>query len=218
MAETESNTPVPPTPDEPADAKTPDEPAAAKSPEKSAAAKSREKPAAEAAPAAPDAAKTPTESAAKAAPAARKTPAEPAAEAATPAPSGGPKEYIWGVGRRKSSVARVRIRPGSGEYKINKRDVDEYFPLDRHRLDARAPLEAAQAVGKWDVFVNVKGGGITGQAGAVLLGLARALVKASPDVEGALRDGGLLTRDSRMVERKKYGRRGARRSFQFSKR
>ncbi|NLF31687.1 MAG: 30S ribosomal protein S9 [Planctomycetes bacterium] len=126
--------------------------------------------------------------------------------------------FIWGVGRRKSAVARVRVRPGSGKFIINKRELDEYFKLIPDREAARAALTVTESAGRWDVFVNLNGGGTTGQAGAVKLGLARALVKAMPEAESTLRDQGLLTRDARKVERKKYGRRGARRSFQFSKR
>ena len=126
--------------------------------------------------------------------------------------------YVWGTGRRKSAVARVRIRPGTGKFLINNREMEQYFALEPDRLEARAPLAITEAGSKWDIFVNLHGGGTTGQSGAVKLGLARALVKATPDTEVALRDNGLLTRDARKVERKKYGRRGARRSFQFSKR
>jgi small subunit ribosomal protein S9 len=112
----------------------------------------------------------------------------------------------------------VRIRPGSGKFIINRREMDEYFPREVDRLAVRTPLATAKAEGQWDIYVNVKGGGLTGQSGAVLLGLARALIKAAPAVESALRDQDLLTRDARKVERKKPGRRKARRSFQFSKR
>lgn len=126
--------------------------------------------------------------------------------------------YVWGLGRRKSAVARVRIRPGTGKFIINNREMDKYFALEPDRLDAQSPLAATEAGSKWDVFVNLRGGGTTGQSGAVKLGLARALLKATPDTEATLRDHGLLTRDARKVERKKYGRRKARRSFQFSKR
>ena len=126
--------------------------------------------------------------------------------------------YVWGTGRRKSAVARVRIRPGTGKFLVNNRELDKYFALEPDQMAARAPLEIAEASGRWDIFVNLHGGGTTGQAGAVKLGLARALLKATPDLEAKLRDNGLLTRDARKVERKKYGRRGARRSFQFSKR
>lgn len=126
--------------------------------------------------------------------------------------------YIWGTGRRKKSVARVRIRPGSGKILVNKRDMNEYFPSDADRRSATAPLVAVGMMESWDVFVNLGGGGTTGQAGALELGLARALLKAMPELEHTLRDKGLLTRDARMKERKKYGQRGARRRFQFSKR
>jgi small subunit ribosomal protein S9 len=142
--------------------------------------------------------------------------AEPAERPAPALPAG--KHWIWGTGRRKSAVARVRIRPGEGKIVINKRELDNYFLEDKDRTSAVAPLVASRMIKSWDVFVNVKGGGITGQADAVKLGLARALVKADASLLGALRDGGLLTRDARRVERKKYGKAGARRSFQFSKR
>lgn len=128
------------------------------------------------------------------------------------------KHYFWGTGRRKSAVARVRLRPGSGKFEINKRPLDVFFSEDKDRSDATAPLKATETFGKVDVFVNVRGGGITGQAGAIMLGVARALKLANREYDHTLRAGGYLTRDSRMKERKKYGRRGARRSFQFSKR
>ena len=130
----------------------------------------------------------------------------------------GPKEYCWGTGRRKRAVARVRLRPGAGKMIINKKKIEDYFPNQRDQNDVRAPLERTETTSKYDVWVNVKGGGTTGQAGAVVLGIARALFRADSDTYDALRAGGFLTRDSRKVERKKYGRRGARRSFQFSKR
>ena len=126
--------------------------------------------------------------------------------------------YWWGTGRRKNAVARVRIRRGSGDIEVNGRELDVYFTNDRHRSAVKAPLRATKTLGKFDVIVSVMGGGPTGQAGAVLLGVARALRKAVEASEEVLRDGGYLTRDSRRVERKKYGKRGARRSFQFSKR
>lgn len=129
-----------------------------------------------------------------------------------------PKTYIWGLGRRKTAVARVRIAPGEGKILINKRPAEEYFTEEEDRKAIRAPLEATDSGGRFDVWVNVKGGGSTGQAGAVLLGIARALVEAEPELEPALRASGYLTRDARMVERKKYGQRGARRRFQYSKR
>lgn len=126
--------------------------------------------------------------------------------------------YVWGTGRRKKSVARVRIRPGSGKILINKRDVEEYFVHEKDRNAVTAPLKTLKMNASWDIWVNANGGGITGQAGAVMLGLARALCKAMPESERLLRDQGLLTRDARSKERKKPGQRGARRKFQFSKR
>ena len=145
---------------------------------------------------------------------------QPAAQAVKqPAVTGQPKGgYYWGTGRRKTSVARVRIRPGDGKLLINKKQLDDYFRRDQDRLKVVAPLKAVQAESSFDVFVNVRGGGTTGQAGAVSLGIARALKNYSEDYIQPLRDGGHLTRDGRMVERKKYGQRGARRRFQFSKR
>lgn len=112
----------------------------------------------------------------------------------------------------------MRLRPGSGKFEVNKRPLDKFFTEDKDRSDASAPLAATETADKVDVFVNVSGGGISGQAGAIMLGVARALKKANPQYDGTLRNGGYLTRDSRMKERKKYGKRGARRSFQFSKR
>jgi len=126
--------------------------------------------------------------------------------------------YYWGTGRRKAAVARVRIRPGDGKFLINKKAIDEYFRVAKDRKDVTAPLTATQSGKHVDVFVNVRGGGTTGQSGAIVLGLARALCKLSAEHEPSLRDGNFLTRDSRRVERKKYGQRGARRRFQFSKR
>ena len=126
--------------------------------------------------------------------------------------------YWWGTGRRKSAVARVRIRPGSGKLLVNKRDLSDYFKRDQDRKAVLAPLQAVDAERAFDVFINVKGGGETGQAGASLLGVARALRNYDENYIQALRDGGHLTRDPRMVERKKPGQRGARRRFQFSKR
>lgn len=126
--------------------------------------------------------------------------------------------YYWGTGRRKTAVARVRIREGTGKIVINDREMENYFPDVLLQRPVKAPLQAADLVGKIDCFANVQGGGISGQAGAVCLGLARALVEMRPDLETTLRDHGYLTRDSRMVERKKYGHKKARKSFQFSKR
>lgn len=145
----------------------------------------------------------------------------PAAEAATATvyqPSSKPGGFYWGVGRRKKAVARVRLRPGEGKILVNERQVDDYFHEPKDRNAVLAPLKATDSEGKFDVWINASGGGFTGQAGAVLLGLSRALVGADPAFELMLREAGFLTRDSRMKERKKYGQRGARRRFQFSKR
>jgi small subunit ribosomal protein S9 len=137
----------------------------------------------------------------------------------TPKPTGEPKGgYWWGTGRRKSSVARVRIKPGKGKLIVNKRQLDDYFAREQDRKAVMAPLKAVSAEKLFDVFINVKGGGITGQSGASLLGIARALKNYDNSFVQPLRDGGHLTRDPRMVERKKPGQRGARRRFQFSKR
>lgn len=128
------------------------------------------------------------------------------------------KTYFWGTGRRKRAVARVRVRPGDGAIKINKRDLNEFFHIPKDRQAVIKALEITGTRKKVDVFVNVHGGGTTGQAGAILLGIARALKECNPDYEPLLRGQNLLTRDPRKVERKKYGQRGARRRFQFSKR
>ncbi|MFA5865364.1 MAG: 30S ribosomal protein S9 [Phycisphaerae bacterium] len=128
------------------------------------------------------------------------------------------KGFYWGTGRRKSSVARVRIKKGSGAITINSRPLENFFHQDRDRSAIRLLLTATKSEGGVDVFAEVEGGGFTGQAGAVVLGLARALLKMDASFDAPLRDGGFLTRDARMKERKKYGKRGARRSFQFSKR
>ena len=128
------------------------------------------------------------------------------------------KSLYLGTGRRKTSVARVRLSHGSGSIKINSRDLDSYFVREDHRLTVNAPLRLTKTLGKYDVTARVDGGGITGQAGATSLGIARALVRADSTLEAVLRENRMLTRDSRMKERKKYGRKGARRGFQFSKR
>lgn len=142
------------------------------------------------------------------------------AEAAPQAPAApiGPRTYVWGVGRRKSAVARVRVAPGTGKIEINGRPLNDYLTGERDRKALFGPLEVTNTGGKMDVLVNANGGGPTGQAGAIVMGLGRALAKYDPSLEGALRSSGFLTRDSRMKERKKYGQRGARRRFQFSKR
>ena len=126
--------------------------------------------------------------------------------------------YWWGTGRRKCSVARVRIRTGDGKCLVNRKTLDEYFRREQDRLSVVAPLKAVQAEKQFDVFINVKGGGTTGQAGASMLGIARALKNYDDSFLPSLRDGGYLTRDPRMVERKKPGQKKARRRFQFSKR
>ena len=126
--------------------------------------------------------------------------------------------FWWGTGRRKSSVARVRIKPGDGKLLINKRELGDYFPREQDRRAVMAPLKAVNGEKNFDVYVNVKGGGTTGQSGASLQGIARALKNYDQNYVQALREGGHLTRDARMVERKKPGQKGARRRFQFSKR
>lgn len=126
-------------------------------------------------------------------------------------------QYL-GTGRRKTSIARVRLVPGEGLIKINKRDMDEYFGLDTLKVIVNQPLELTGTKGKYDVLVNVHGGGISGQAGAIRHGIARALIKADENLRGELKKAGFLTRDSRMKERKKYGFKKARKSPQFSKR
>jgi len=127
-------------------------------------------------------------------------------------------EPIWGTGRRKTAVARVRLLNGSGKLLVNGREVDAFFTEDKDRLSVRSPLVATDRLTTYDIFVNVGGGGPTGQADAVKLGIARALKKADAGLEAALRAGGFMTRDPRMKERKKYGQKGARKRFQFSKR
>jgi len=125
---------------------------------------------------------------------------------------------IWGLGRRKSAVARVRLKPGAGGFLVNGRPVDEFFVTVQSRKRVREALQITGTMESYDVSCNVTGGGPVGQADAVVLGIARALKKINPSFDDVLRQNGLLTRDSRMKERKKYGRRGARRGFQFSKR
>jgi small subunit ribosomal protein S9 len=123
-----------------------------------------------------------------------------------------------GTGRRKTAVARVRIKEGRGEILVNKRPMYQYFTEERDRQSVLAPLKTVDLLGRLDCMINISGGGTTGQAEATKLGVARSLRNMNPEYERPLRDAGHLTRDSRMVERKKYGRPGARRSFQFSKR
>jgi small subunit ribosomal protein S9 len=126
--------------------------------------------------------------------------------------------WTWGLGRRKSSIARVRIKPGSGGFIVNGKPLEEFFPVVQNQKGARSPLVTTELEGSYDVFCNVDGGGVTGQSEAVRLGLGRALKAVNPALDEVLREAGHLTRDSRMKERKKPGRRGARRGFQFSKR
>ncbi|MCL2061357.1 MAG: 30S ribosomal protein S9 [Firmicutes bacterium] len=128
------------------------------------------------------------------------------------------KLQFWGTGRRKKAIARVRLLPGSGTITVNKRTLDEYFGLDTMKLIVNQPLALTEATAKFDIFVNVKGGGFTGQAGAIRHGIARALCEADPQYRGALKKEGFLTRDPRMKERKKYGLKKARKASQFSKR
>jgi len=125
---------------------------------------------------------------------------------------------IQSVGRRKTSTARVTLRPGTGEWKVNGRPLADYFPRETHRIRIEEPLRAAGVTGQFDVLVRVAGGGLTGQADAVRMGLARAIVQNDEEARPAMREKGLLTRDSRKVERKKPGRPKARKRFQFSKR
>lgn len=127
-------------------------------------------------------------------------------------------EQYLATGRRKTSTARVYVRPGNGSFTINGREPDTYFSTQDHVYVVNQPLQVADALDKYDVQVNVRGGGKAGQAGAIRHGLARALVKADETNQSVMRANGFLTRDSRMVERKKYGQPGARKKFQFSKR
>jgi small subunit ribosomal protein S9 len=160
------------------------------------------------------------------APAAKAAPAadtEKARADKAPAPARGARKprdghWWWGIGRRKAAVARVRLRPGDGKFVVNKRPYDKYLTEERDRHDLMAVLHKTKTAGAVDVHVNVRGGGYTGQAGAIVLGLGRALLKYDESLESILRDNGFLTRDPRKVERKKYGQPGARRRFQFSKR
>jgi len=128
------------------------------------------------------------------------------------------KARYYGTGRRKHSIARVYLVPGTGKVTINKRDMDDYFGLETLKLIVRQPLNVTDTQDKFDVLVNVKGGGFTGQAGAIRHGISRALLQADADYRPALKKAGFLTRDPRMKERKKYGLKGARRAPQFSKR
>ncbi|MGH9899792.1 MAG: 30S ribosomal protein S9 [Pyrinomonadaceae bacterium] len=124
----------------------------------------------------------------------------------------------YGTGRRKRSTARVYLRPGTGDFKINRRSLEEYFPSSSLRTIIRQPLQISETGTKFDVLVNVNGGGLSGQAGAIRHGITRALLEFNPDLRPTLKPVGLITRDPRVKERKKYGQKGARKRFQFSKR
>ncbi|MGZ4819016.1 MAG: 30S ribosomal protein S9 [Terriglobales bacterium] len=126
-------------------------------------------------------------------------------------------EY-YGTGRRKSSIARVFVRPGSGEFRVNDLPFDRYFVTETQRILARQPLVTTETAGSFNIVATVNGGGVNGQAGAVKMGIARALLQFNPELRGRLKAEGFLTRDSRSKERKKYGQKGARKRFQFSKR
>jgi small subunit ribosomal protein S9 len=126
-------------------------------------------------------------------------------------------EY-YGTGRRKSSIARVFLRPGSGEFRVNDLPFDRYFVTETQRILARQPLVTTETAGSFNIIATVIGGGVNGQAGAVKMGIARALILFNPELRGRLKAEGFLTRDSRAKERKKYGQKGARKRFQFSKR
>ena len=127
-------------------------------------------------------------------------------------------EVINTIGRRKTSVARIYLQPGKGEITVNNKEIADYFPVDIMQIIVKQPLQTVDADGKYDIKINVDGGGVKGQAEAVRLAIARALCEIDGEYRGPLKKEGFLTRDSRMVERKKYGRRKARRRFQFSKR
>ncbi len=128
------------------------------------------------------------------------------------------EQKYYATGKKKTSVARVWMKPGSGDVVINKRTMDEYFGRETSKMVVRQPLELTENVGKFDIFVNVQGGGPSGQAGAIKHGITKALLEVNPELRAVLKKAGFITRDSRIKERKKYGQRGARRSFQFSKR
>jgi small subunit ribosomal protein S9 len=128
------------------------------------------------------------------------------------------ENQYYGTGRRKTSTARVYLRAGAGDFKINRKPFDTYFPNETLRMIIRQPLNLTETVGKFDVLINVKGGGPAGQAGAIRHGITRALLEYNGDLRSTLKQAGLITRDDRIKERKKYGQKGARKRFQFSKR
>ena len=125
---------------------------------------------------------------------------------------------FYGTGKRKTSIARVWLKPGAGAFTVNNKTLDEYFGRDTSKMVARQSLELTENIGKFDIFVTVKGGGDSGQAGAIRHGITKALLACDPELRGNLKKAGFITRDSRVKERKKYGRKGARARFQFSKR
>jgi small subunit ribosomal protein S9 len=125
---------------------------------------------------------------------------------------------FYGTGKRKTSIARVWLKPGAGAFTVNNKTLDEYFGRDTSKMVARQSLELTENIGKFDIFVTVKGGGDSGQAGAIRHGITKALLANDPELRGNLKKAGFITRDSRVKERKKYGRKGARARFQFSKR
>ncbi len=127
-------------------------------------------------------------------------------------------QSFYGTGKRKSSVARVWIKPGSGNITVNNKSLDDYFGRETSKMVVKQPLELTENVGKFDIFVTVRGGGDSGQAGAIKHGITKALLEADVELRGTLKKAGFITRDSRIKERKKYGKAAARRSFQFSKR
>lgn len=127
-------------------------------------------------------------------------------------------EQYLGTGRRKKSIARVFLRPGSGKITINGRSFENYFPTEQSRVPVRQPLQAVEMADRFDILILANGGGVNGQAGAIRLGISRALVEFNAELRGALKRAGFLTRDPRQHERKKYGQKGARKRFQFSKR
>lgn len=128
------------------------------------------------------------------------------------------EERYYATGRRKTSVARVWLKPGEGNVTINKRSIDDYLKRETAKMIIRQPLELTETLGKFDIYVNVRGGGISGQAGAIKHGISKALLEVNPDFRPLLKKSGFLTRDSRVKERKKYGQPGARKRFQYSKR
>jgi small subunit ribosomal protein S9 len=128
------------------------------------------------------------------------------------------EQKFYATGKRKTSIARVWMKPGTGEITVNKCTLDEFFGRETSKMVVRQPLELTDNMGKFDIAVNVTGGGISGQAGAIKHGITKALLEVNPELRGILKKSGFITRDSRIKERKKYGRKGARASFQFSKR